>query len=154
MPNSPIHRLKPSSRHRLCRSRRKTVGIAIPSAGLTACSHVPPYQRPGLALPATYSSGDRKDASVSTTWWQAFNSRELKALEQRGLGDTSTYLTVLNTQRTLFQAEEAYLLVRLQQLQAAVNLFRALGGGFARDRGVAVRQSHPAPPLRAASEPM
>lgn len=51
------------------------------------------------------------------------------AEQQYRLGGAD-YLTVLNTQRALFQAEDAYLQARLQQLQAAVSLFRALGGGF------------------------
>lgn len=51
------------------------------------------------------------------------------AEEQYRLGGAD-YLTVLNTQRTLSQAEDALLQTRLQQLQAAVSLFRALGGGF------------------------
>jgi outer membrane protein TolC len=43
---------------------------------------------------------------------------------------TSDFLTVLTNERTLYQAEDALLQVRLQRLQAAVGLFRALGGGF------------------------
>ena len=51
------------------------------------------------------------------------------AATQYKLGGTD-YLTVLNTQRTLFQSEDAALQVRLLQMLAAVSLFRALGGGF------------------------
>lgn len=40
------------------------------------------------------------------------------------------FLTVLTTERTRYQAEDALLQVRLQRLQAAVGLFRSLGGGF------------------------
>ena len=43
---------------------------------------------------------------------------------------TVDFLTVLTVERTLYQAEDALLQVRLQRLQAAVGLFRALGGGF------------------------
>ena len=43
---------------------------------------------------------------------------------------TADFLTVLTVERTLYQAEDALLQVRLQRLQAAVGLFRALGGGF------------------------
>jgi NodT family efflux transporter outer membrane factor (OMF) lipoprotein len=43
---------------------------------------------------------------------------------------TSDFLTVLTDERTLYQAEDALMQVRLQRLQAAVGLFRALGGGF------------------------
>lgn len=45
------------------------------------------------------------------------------------LGATD-FLTVLTTERTLYQAEDALLQVRLQRLEGAVGLFRALGGGF------------------------
>jgi len=38
--------------------------------------------------------------------------------------------TVLNTQRTLFQAEDQLVVVRLTRLQAIVSLFQALGGGW------------------------
>ena len=38
--------------------------------------------------------------------------------------------TVLNTQRTLFQAEDQLVVVRLTRLQASVSLFQALGGGW------------------------
>jgi NodT family efflux transporter outer membrane factor (OMF) lipoprotein len=43
---------------------------------------------------------------------------------------TADFLTVLTTERTLYQAEDTLLQVRLLRLQAAVGLFRALGGGF------------------------
>ncbi|PTL79162.1 efflux transporter outer membrane subunit [Vitiosangium sp. GDMCC 1.1324] len=54
------------------------------------------------------------------------------------LGATD-FLTVLTTERTLYQAEDALLQVRLQRLQAAVGLFRALGGGF--DNAIARNQA-------------
>ena len=38
--------------------------------------------------------------------------------------------TVLNTQRTLFQAQDQLVVVRLVRLQAIVSLFQALGGGW------------------------
>ena len=50
---------------------------------------------------------------------------------------TADFLTVLTTERTRYQAEDAMLQVRLQRLQATVGLFRALGGGF----GTQVRSS-------------
>jgi NodT family efflux transporter outer membrane factor (OMF) lipoprotein len=43
---------------------------------------------------------------------------------------TADFLTVLTVERTLYQAEDALLQVRLLRLQATVGLFRALGGGF------------------------
>ncbi|MBV8840332.1 MAG: TolC family protein, partial [Alphaproteobacteria bacterium] len=38
--------------------------------------------------------------------------------------------TVLNTQRTLFSAEDQLAIVRLTRLQAIVSLYQALGGGW------------------------
>jgi NodT family efflux transporter outer membrane factor (OMF) lipoprotein len=43
---------------------------------------------------------------------------------------TIDFLTVLDTQRTLYQAEDALVQTRLARLQASVSLFRAFGGGF------------------------
>jgi NodT family efflux transporter outer membrane factor (OMF) lipoprotein len=43
---------------------------------------------------------------------------------------TIDFLTVLTIERTLYQAEDALLQVRLQRLQAAVGLVQALGGPF------------------------
>jgi NodT family efflux transporter outer membrane factor (OMF) lipoprotein len=48
---------------------------------------------------------------------------------------TADFLTVLTIERTLYQSEDALLQVRLQRLQAAVGLFRALGGGFGVPQG-------------------
>jgi NodT family efflux transporter outer membrane factor (OMF) lipoprotein len=43
---------------------------------------------------------------------------------------TADFLTVLTVERTLYQAEDALLQVHLQRLEAAVGVFRSLGGGF------------------------
>src|SRR5690606_34820686 len=40
------------------------------------------------------------------------------------------FMTVLDAQRTLFQAEDTLLQTRLARLNAAVALFKALGGGW------------------------
>lgn len=50
-------------------------------------------------------------------------------------------VTVLNTQQSLFQAEDALTQARLARLQAVVSLFQALGGGW------------PIPPRRAPPKP-
>jgi outer membrane protein TolC len=82
------------------------------------------------------------------------SARRSQALaEQQYKLGSADYLTVLNTQRTLFQAEDAYLQVRLQQFQAAISLFRALGGGFAGTSGTGTIP--PAPPSAGpASQPI
>ena len=43
---------------------------------------------------------------------------------------TVDFLTVLDTQRTLYQSEDTLVQTRLARLQASVGLFRAFGGGF------------------------
>jgi NodT family efflux transporter outer membrane factor (OMF) lipoprotein len=43
---------------------------------------------------------------------------------------TVDFLTVLDAQRTLYQAEDTLVQTRLLRLQASVGLFRAFGGGF------------------------
>ncbi|GAB3627657.1 pyoverdine export/recycling transporter outer membrane subunit OmpQ [Pandoraea terrae] len=43
---------------------------------------------------------------------------------------TIDFMSVLDSERTAYQAEDALLQTRLLRLQAAVGLFRALGGGF------------------------
>ena len=43
---------------------------------------------------------------------------------------TVDFLAVLDTQRTLYQSEDALAQTRLARLQASVGLFRAFGGGF------------------------
>jgi NodT family efflux transporter outer membrane factor (OMF) lipoprotein len=46
---------------------------------------------------------------------------------REGVGDL---LTVLDAQRTLFQAEDQLAQIRLSRLQASIGLFKALGGGW------------------------
>jgi multidrug efflux system outer membrane protein len=45
-------------------------------------------------------------------------------------GGVIDIITVLNTQRVLFSAEDAYIQAKLAHLQAIVGLYRALGGGW------------------------
>jgi outer membrane protein, multidrug efflux system len=49
-------------------------------------------------------------------------------------GGTVTLLTVLQTEQTLFTAENTLVLVRLNKYLAASSLFQALGGGWTPDR--------------------
>ena len=43
---------------------------------------------------------------------------------------TLDLVTLLNTQETLFQAEDQLIQVRLARFQAIISLFQALGGGW------------------------
>ncbi|HEX5612714.1 MAG TPA: efflux transporter outer membrane subunit [Burkholderiales bacterium] len=54
----------------------------------------------------------------------------LRLAEIRYREGADDLLTVLDAQRTLFQAEDQLAQIRLSRLQAAVGLFKALGGGW------------------------
>lgn len=54
----------------------------------------------------------------------------LKSAELRYREGVDDLLTVLDTQRTLFQAEDQLLQAKLSRLTAAVDLYKALGGGW------------------------
>jgi multidrug efflux system outer membrane protein len=47
---------------------------------------------------------------------------------------------VLDAQRTVFQAQDSRLTILLSQYQAAVSLYKALGGGWQADTKVAAAQ--------------
>lgn len=57
--------------------------------------------------------------------------RAFELAEQRLRAGTADTTTVLNTQQTLFQAEDSLALARLARLQAIIGLYQALGGGWA-----------------------
>lgn len=61
----------------------------------------------------------------------ASSRRAFELAEQRLRAGTADTTTVLNTQQTLFQAEDSLALARLARLQAIVSLYQALGGGWA-----------------------
>ena len=58
---------------------------------------------------------------------------------------TIDVVTLLNTQQTLFQAQDQLTQVRLQKFAAFVSLFQALGGGWTRDAIVLADGVIPAP---------
>jgi NodT family efflux transporter outer membrane factor (OMF) lipoprotein len=68
---------------------------------------------------------ERLQRDVVTSSRQAFDIAETRLRE-----GTVDLVTVLNTQQTLFQAEDALAQARLARLQAVVSLFQALGGGW------------------------
>jgi NodT family efflux transporter outer membrane factor (OMF) lipoprotein len=61
--------------------------------------------------------------------------RAFQIAEQRLREGTVDIISVLNTQQTLFQAQDTLTQVRLARLQATVGLFQALGGGWIADSG-------------------
>jgi NodT family efflux transporter outer membrane factor (OMF) lipoprotein len=56
--------------------------------------------------------------------------RALQLAELRYKEGADDLLTVLDAQRTLFQAQDQFAQIRLARLQASVGLFKALGGGW------------------------
>jgi outer membrane protein, multidrug efflux system len=68
---------------------------------------------------------ERADRQVVTSARQAFEISETRLRE-----GTVDLVTVLQTQQTLFQAQDALAQARLQRLQAIVSLYQALGGGW------------------------
>jgi NodT family efflux transporter outer membrane factor (OMF) lipoprotein len=59
--------------------------------------------------------------------------RAFDLAEQRLRAGTTDIITVLNTQLTLFQAEDSLAQIRLSRFQAIVSLYQALGGGWTRE---------------------
>lgn len=57
--------------------------------------------------------------------------RSLKLTEARYRAGTDDLLSLLDAQRSLFQAQDALVQQRLSRLSAAVDLYKALGGGWA-----------------------
>ena len=50
--------------------------------------------------------------------------------QQRYQAGAADWLTVLETQRTLFAAQDLNVQLRLSRLQASIALYKALGGGW------------------------
>jgi multidrug efflux system outer membrane protein len=71
---------------------------------------------------------ERLQTDVVTASQKAFDVSETQYR-----GGTVNLLTVLQTEQTLFTAENTLVLVRLSRLQAASSLFQALGGGWTAD---------------------
>jgi outer membrane protein, multidrug efflux system len=84
------------------------------------------------ALTAAQFSRDLEVTNADAVESARHASQLAKARFEAGTVD---FLTVLTTERTLYQAEDALLTTRLSRLQAAVRLFRALGGGFGTGAG-------------------
>ncbi len=77
----------------------------------------------------------RKSAEAEALRARAVESarRALDLTEQRLREGTIDVIILLNTQQSLFSAQDALSLARFQRLQALVSLFQALGGGFTRE---------------------
>lgn len=79
-----------------------------------------------------YTLQERLQGEVVTNSRKAFDVAETQLR-----GGTVNLITVLQTQQTLFSAENTLVQVRLNKLLAASSLFQALGGGWTPERAVA-----------------
>jgi outer membrane protein, multidrug efflux system len=82
-----------------------------------------------LVALAQYTRQEKLQADAVAASRKAFDVSETQFR-----GGTVTLLTVLQTEQTLFTAENSLVLVRLNKYLAASSLFQALGGGWTPDR--------------------
>ena len=62
--------------------------------------------------------------------FRSLAQQSYRIAENRYRAGTSDFLTVLDAQRTLFQAEDSLTQAILARFSAAVGLYKALGGGW------------------------
>jgi outer membrane protein, multidrug efflux system len=74
----------------------------------------------------------------------ASSRKAYELTEQRLREGTIDITTVLNTQQTLFAAQDTLSQIRLQRFQAIVSLYQALGGGWTRDQYPVTPDDEPA----------
>lgn len=77
---------------------------------------------------------ERRDAALRIAVAKAREAFTLS--EERLRQGTIDLVTLLNTQQTLFQAQDALAQNRLSRLQAAVSLFQALGGDWSSEQAI------------------
>ena len=96
---------------------------------------MPPYQKAILsafadveqALAGTSRLGQQENLQADV---QARARESLRLAEIRYRAGADDLLTVLDAQRTLFAAQDQLAQIELSRLQAAVSLYKALGGGW------------------------
>ncbi len=88
----------------------------------------------GLGNAARYRDQEQAQQAIRDEAQRALRLAELRLRE--GADDLSS---VLDAQRVLFAANDQLAQLRLARLTAALDLFRALGGGWSLDGGVSVR---------------
>jgi multidrug efflux system outer membrane protein len=91
---------------------------------------------------------ERLQRNVVTSSRRAFEIAETRLRE-----GTVDLITVLTTQTTLFQAQDALALAQLDRLTAVVSLFQALGGGWQKPKPDAPKIGEPPPPLEEVTFP-
>jgi multidrug efflux system outer membrane protein len=94
-----------------------------------------------LVALAQYTRQEKLQADAVAASRKAFDVSETQYR-----GGTVALLTVLQTEQTLFTAENTLVLVRLNKYLAASSLFQALGGGWTPDRKLSSLQPQEAQP--------
>ena len=108
---------------------------------LTACNTMPVYQKPGMALPASFKEGDTSwklaqpaDQSARGAWWQVFNDPALDVLEQQ--------VNLANQNLAQFEARYRQALALVQGARAAQ--LPTLGASVSVSRGQSAGGREPA----------
>jgi outer membrane protein, multidrug efflux system len=73
----------------------------------------------------------------------ASSRKAYQITEERLREGTIDIVTLLTSQQTLFQTQDALIQIRLQKYQAIISLFQALGGGFEREPFVKLQKTAP-----------
>jgi NodT family efflux transporter outer membrane factor (OMF) lipoprotein len=113
----------------LSQARQEELTAAYRSAALSAFSDVE------TALGQTSSLADQERARAAQT---AAAEQALHLAESQYRNGATDLLTLLAAQQTLYGAQDQLAQVRLARLQAAVGLYRALGGGWDQASGTAL----------------
>ena len=85
------------------------------------------FREVGDALAARSTFAEQLDAQMAQA---AAESTRLTLADLRYQNGISSYLDLLDAQRSLFASQQAVLQTRLAQLQSQVTLYKALGGGW------------------------
>lgn len=89
---------------------KKTFALLAITTSLSACSLVPEYMRPDIAMPDHWKGAEaplNTAATVDNAWWTGFNSAELNALEAEALEHNNDLRAAL---------------ARIEQLRAALTI--------------------------------
>ena len=101
---------------------------------IAACARWENVGRPKSSKAQTH--GEDHNAPLAQREILTEAQRSLRLAELRYREGADSLLTVLDAQRTLFSAQDQLAQLRLARLSDAVNLYRALGGGWSRQEPI------------------
>lgn len=107
--------------------RSPSPGVAVLASILAAgCAVGPDYKRPELDAPVPVTAARTLDRQRQLTrWWRRFGDPKLEAMIERAASEN------LNIRTAVARLAEAG--ARLGLAETAATLFKALGGGWARE---------------------